>query len=200
MIRRAICILTVILVLDVLAACNCPDPQLFKYTNSSLLVEHLDNRGQSPVAITGGSALKAAYGIRMTIHCETTVFNTVPVGLLLNRSYATSWECPEPIQYHAKDSIVALRIISLGDFDNDHPAGSDISSAFKLFREQGFVSITDYLEEKPTVFYMEENKNIVLDALLISPPVNDGDYSFRVEIETSDGRQLIQDTSEILLQ
>ncbi len=186
------------LVLDTLiACCGCDEPQLFMYTNSSLRLEHLDNRGTAPV-VTTGTALRKAYGIRMNVHCQTTAFQQPAGSFFLHRAYAFRCDCGEPLQYHPKDSIIAMRIITLDGFDG-HPANTDISTYFQLKIKHSFKSFSEYLLQSPTVFYTAEEKSLVLDAFLI-PPVSPGTYRFRAELDLSDGRTLAQETSPVELQ
>lgn len=200
-VKKILILLLLPLFSDMLVACcDCEDPQVFKYTNSSLEVQHLDNRGQSPVIAVGDVALKEAYGIRMTVKCERTAFKQPPFSLFLNRSYAFSCGCDPAVQHHAKDSITAIRIITLDDFDITHSAGSDISDYFRLYAWNNFTSITDYLPKEAKVFYYDEPKNIELNALLMQPPVQPGFYRFRVEMDLSDGRSFIKETSIAELQ
>ena len=182
------------------ACCDCDEPQFFKYTNSSLQVQNLDNRGQSAMPATGGIALKEAYGIRIKVHCETTASATVPFSFFLSSGYAFSCRCGEPVQYLAKDSITSLRIITINDFDTEHKAGSDITDHFKLNAGYYFISIADYLKQEAPVFYMEADKNTILDALLIQYPNQSGTHRFRIEMNLSDGRTLSQETDTIDLQ
>lgn len=186
---------------DVLVACcDCEEPQLFKYTTASFYLQHLDNRGQSPVVAADDTALKEAYGIRITVRCEKTARATPAFSFFLNRSYAFSCGCEAAIQYHPKDSIAAIRIITLNDFDAAHPSGSDISDYFKLYTWNNFTSIDDYVGKEAKIFTYEEPKDIEMNALLMQPPAAPGSYSFRIEIDLSDGRTLIKETSTVELQ
>lgn len=182
------------------ACCDCEEPQLFKYTNTSLELQHLDNRGQSPVIATNDIALKEAYGISMTLRCEKTAYKAPPVSFFINRSYAFSCGCDPRVQYHPKDSVTAIRIITLDDFDPQHTSGSDISAYFKLYSWNNFTGISDYLAKDAKIFYYEEPLNITLNALLMQPPALSGAYRFRVEMDLSDGRSFIKETSTIELQ
>lgn len=198
--KKVLIILLIPLAADLLVACcDCDEPQLFRYTNSNLELQNLDNRGQAPVIASNGIALKEAFGIRMTVKCETTAFKQPPVSFFINRSYALSCGCDPAIQYRAKDSVVALQIITLGDFDPQHLAGADVSAYFKLYFYNSFTSISDYLEKDAKIFYYNEVKNINLDALLIVPPPENGVYQFRIEMELSDGRSFVQESSTIEL-
>ncbi|MBX2925153.1 MAG: DUF5034 domain-containing protein [Chitinophagaceae bacterium] len=200
-IKKVLILLLIPLCSDMLVACcDCDDPQLFKYTNASLELQHLDNRGQSPATDEDGIALKEAYGIAMTLRCEPTVFKTAPFSLFLNQSYAFSCRCDAGVQHHAKDSVIAIRIITLEDFDAFHPAGTDISDYFRLYTWNNFTTIADYLHKDARVFAYDEPKNIVMNALLINAPAAAGFYRFRVEMDLSDGRSLTKETSTIELQ
>ncbi|MCC6288202.1 MAG: DUF5034 domain-containing protein [Chitinophagaceae bacterium] len=182
-----------------ISCCDCNEPQLFKYTNQSFDVKHLDNQGQSPVIPSNGTALKEAYGLRMTLTCETTVFKQAPVSFFINRSYAFSCGCDPEIQYLAKDSVIAIHIITLDDFDNQHLAGSDISEYFKLHSQHTFISIAEYLQKIATIFYYDNPKTIILDALLMQPPLQSGNYRFKIKMTLSDGRSFTAEPSTIEL-
>lgn len=198
--KKVLIILLIPLAADLLVACcDCEEPQLFKYTNSNLELQNLDNRGQAPVIANNGIALKEAFGIRMTVKCEATASVQPKVSFFINRSYAFSCGCDPAIQYLAKDSVVALRIITLEDFDPQHLAGADVSAYFKLYTRNNFTGINEYLERNATVFYYDEAKNINLDALLMKAPTANGTFTFRVEMELSDGRSFAKESSTIEL-
>ncbi|MBX3255111.1 MAG: DUF5034 domain-containing protein [Chitinophagaceae bacterium] len=200
-IKKVLILLLIPLFSDMLVACcDCDDPQLFKYTNAGLELQHLDNRAQSPVIDEDGIALKEAYGIAMTLRCEPTAFKPAPFSFFLNQSYAFSCGCDAAVQHHAKDSVVAIRIITLENFDASHAAETDISDYFRLYTWNSFTTITDYLHKDAKVFTYDEPQNIVMNALLITAPAAAGSYRFRVEMDLSDGRSLIKETSTIELQ
>ncbi len=182
-----------------LACCDCQDPQLYKYTNNRLILQHVDNRGQSLEITTQGTALKEAYGIRITVEGETSAYLVPSTWSTLSRSYAFSCRCGAEIQYLPKDSITGLRIITLADFDAQHPAGTEVNDYFKLYTWNDFVNIPDFLKGSAKIFYYDEPKQIILNALLMQAPEATGEFRFKVEIDLSDGRLFSGETSTITL-
>lgn len=169
------------------------------YTNTTLELQHLNNSGQSAIVAPENKVLKEAYGLRIRIGCETTACNRGRTSFFINPAYAFSCGCEAPIQYHPKDSVTGLKVITLNDFDALHPAGSDITARFKMFSGYVFTDLAGYLESKPPVFNAHGVKNIVLDALLMEPAAQTGNHRFRVEVDLSDGRVLETETSMVEL-
>ena len=199
-VKKVLVLLLIPVFCDMLVACcDCGEPQLFRYTNKVLELEHLDNRGQSAVVVAGEPALKEAYSIRLTVKGETTAFKTPSFSFFINRSYAFSCGCDPAIQYLPKDSITAIYVITVNDFDAQHPAGTDISAYFRLYTWNNFTSIDDYLQKDAKIFSYDEPKQIILNALLMQPPASSGVYRFKIVMDLSDGRRFDKETSTIEL-
>ena len=87
----------------------------------------------------------------------------------------------------------------MNDFDPQHPPEADISDYFRILSGYDYSTITDFLHKEAEIFTYDNPKQTVLDAMLIHPPAQKGIYRFRVEIDLSDGRKFIKETSTIEL-
>jgi hypothetical protein len=181
----------------VLSCCDCPDTVTLHYTNRTMLVKNLDNRGSGPVVAASNTVPKAAYGIRIELVREKTA--ALRKSLFLPAAYAFSCGCPPPMEIRPGDSITALQVFTVRDFDASHAAGSDISAYFKGYNPYYFLSIPDYLEKWGTLLYNESELLTKVDLLLMTPPAVTGVHQFRVRLTLSDGRVLEQDTPTIEL-
>lgn len=179
----------------VLSCCDCPETQTLHYTNKTMLLQHLDNSGSGPVVTTSGRVPKAAYGIRIDVVREKTAAHRKT--LFLPAAYAYSCGCPPPLEILPRDSITAIRVFTLQDFDASHAAGSDVSGYFKSYTPYYFLSITDYLQKSRTVLLDESELSTRVDLLLMTPPALNTLHQFRVRLTLSDGRTLEQETTPI---
>src|SRR5687768_8173772 len=109
----------------IVSCCNCVEPVLKNYTNKSISVSNLDNSGTNPLVSTSASIIKAAYGIRIQLLREITACTNKPNSIFFQSAYANRCDCPLPNQFVPKDSIATIKIFTLSDFDNSHPANSD---------------------------------------------------------------------------
>ncbi len=199
-IKKALLFLFIPFFADMLVACcDCEEPQLFKYTHTGLVLMHLDNHGRLPVITADDPVLKEAYGIRVLLKGEAVAFQQPSFSFFISRSYAFSCRCEATIQYLPKDSITGFRIITMNDFDPQHPAETDISDYFRLLSGYDYSTITDFLHKEAEIFTYDNPRQIVLDAMLVHPPTQKGACRFRVEIDLSDGRKFIKETSTIEL-
>lgn len=181
----------------VVSCCNCPDPDIKHYTNRTASVHNLDNTGSGPVVSSSGTIAKEAYGIRVDLKRELTAHTSR--GVFLSQAYAYDCFCEQSPQFLPKDSITALQVFTLRDFDNIHPAGSDVSTYFKAYHPYYFLTIPDLVEKWDTVLYDESRLETKVDLMLMTPPGPNTRHQFRVRITLSDGRTLEEDTPPIEL-
>lgn len=141
--------------------------------------------------------MKSAYGIRIHLSREKLVFNVVPKSVFLSSAYAYDCFCPPPRQFLPRDSITAVQVFTLSDFDGSHAANADISDYFKVYSQFSFTTIPDYLDEASWVIYDESGLEVQLDLLLMTAPSINTKHKFSVRLFLSDGRILEQQTTEI---
>lgn len=134
-----------------------------------------DNSGDTPLLREDGQCPKEAYLLRIApvweYHCDINIL--------------------EP-------PITDFRIITLTDFDENHPAGSDV---YTLFKEYPAEILKDAFDDDP----LQRGEPITrlaswgafYKALLTYP--QPGTYQFRVELETADGTVFSEETTPINL-
>lgn len=172
------------------SCCDCIDPLIGHYTNKTILVNNIDNSGSEPITATANSVPKEAFGIRTKLNREKIACLSPSKSFLIQTAYATSCGCPPPNQLLAKDSVTTIQIFTLNDFDTNHPANSDISDYFKIFKGTSFNTITDFINMYNTILYSENELQLSFDALLMTPPSLNQSHNFKIKITLSDGRTL----------
>lgn len=190
----------------VIACCDCGVPLLKNYSNQFLAVDNLDNSGEEPVVTTLPTVPKLAYGIRIYIKREIVACNRTVTPGLFPSAYAYSCECPPSLQIAAKDSIVAITILSTFDFDANHAAGSDVTEFFSIFQHRTFRTVDEYLEDpngydkhdiSNWTLQDESQLDFELTMLLMKAPAIQVSNKFMIRVAFSDGRVLEQETTAI---
>ena len=187
--NKVIFLLLFPLIAEVLVSCcNCLEPVIKHYTNKTLTINHLDNSGSAPVIASSDTVRKSAYGIRMNLVRETVVCNHNRTSLFISSAYAFKCDCEPPNQILPRDSITALHISTVNDFDATHPAGSDVTEYFYQYQKNNYRSIPDYLSRQAEVVFDAAQDSLVVDFLLMQAPAAAGIYSFEIAVTLSDGR------------
>jgi hypothetical protein len=190
------------------ACCECLDTVLKNYSNKIMTVANLDNSGIQPVVTNSSSVPKNAYGIKVEIQREIVACAQKQIPTFFSSAYALSCECPPTLAIAAKDSIVSFKVFSVYDFDDDHPANSDISEFFRVTDYDAYATIPQYLSTQSSFRYSrfgyskwtltaEDQLNFEITLLLLTAPKINSANKFRVDITLSDGRIFEQETIEI---
>jgi hypothetical protein len=180
-----------------ISCCNCLDTLTHHYSNKTIAVSALDNSGREPKEISAGSVFKTAYGIRVQLVREKIVRVDKPGIVFGQAAYAYDCFCNPTDEFLPNDSITAIRVLTLNDFNSDHPANSDVSGYFKVYTPYSFYTIDDYLKYQGNTFYSESELQLSFNMFLMTPPASGGAHQFRVQFILSDGRMLVQDTPTI---
>jgi hypothetical protein len=192
-----------------IACCDCIVPALKNYSNKSMTVDNLDNSGEKPTVTSSSSVSKKAYGIQVNFHREIVAYDQNPLPIFFQTAYALTCDCPPPLEILARDSIVTLRIFSVYDFDSNHPVNSDISEYFKIFENNSFITINEYVKFRKEytyrygnsksgwTLYDESELESQITLLLMTAPKININNKFKVQIILSDGRMFEQETTEI---
>ena len=145
---------------------------------TGIKLNQYNNTGAYPVIIENGQCPKEAYLIRISPILETY--------------YSTNI---------LKSPIIAFRIITLTDFNEDYPAGSDI---YKLFKEYPPMLLSEnFREHYLSSDCLDKGQPITTITwgdfykVLLTYP-QPGNYQFRIELETEDGNILSEETEVIL--
>lgn len=165
--------------LFLLTAAMCCEEGAIEEINEISNIELLqyDNSGEYPVVIENDQCPKEAYLIRITPIYE--VWSDINI---------------------LKSPIIAFRIITLTDFNEDYPAGSDIYNLFKeypaiLLGENFNSPANDSLQEGEPITSLGTGS--FYKVLLTHP--QSGTYQFRVELEMKDGSLVSKETAPVLL-
>lgn len=187
--KRILFFLFLPLLLDVfiVGCCDCPTPEYFNYSNCSLSVENIDNAGANPIIAPSDTILKEAYGIQLTIERSEDICQHQTLPLFSSNAYALSCLCEYQV-YDYRDSATSIRIFTLNEFDQNHPANSDITDYFKT---GGFVEVSFHLQQINQQLHNRDSVgNLELDVYLLRPPQNSRDFQFKMEIAFSNGKVL----------
>jgi hypothetical protein len=182
-----------------ISCCDCPPTTSYKYSFDSVDIFNIDNSGQTPVLVTSGTIPKEAYGMQIECSLKQIAFNKFRVFETFNSVYAYDCFCPPEIEYIAQDTITDLRIMSLNDFDETHPANSNISEYFKVLTHKTYITIQNYIDSPEIIYYEVPDKEIIT-LYLMQPPTITGEHRFLVEIELSGTVTLISSTTVISLE
>jgi hypothetical protein len=183
----------------VVSCCDCPEEAVFKYTFDCIEARHLDNAGKIPVLVETGAILKEAYGLQLEFSVLQLACNKTVHFSGFNSAYAMSCGCPPELQYLAQDTISGIKIKTLADFDQSHPADSDISDLFKVLPDREYLSIQEFIAAPETIYYEKPTKDH-LDLFLMQAPTLGGEFRFQVELVLSNGTILTAVTTPINLE
>ena len=182
----------------IVSCCNCSEPEVATFTHTNVLLEHLDNSGESSRTTISDSILKEAYGLQINLDREFLACNPLQNHSFFISSYALSCDCNQ-IAYIPREYVTDIIIISSHDFDNTHLAGDDISEYFKVLKSHSYQSITEYLKKEEKDFVYDYLSTLRVQLLLMTPPTLNEFHEFKVQIFLSDGRILEQTTTPIYL-
>ena len=179
--------------------CKCPKIKSFEYSISSFNIIQSDLIG-----INVPPECRKDFAIWFVFETENTaIANCKPVNSLFMQS-AYACDCSGDM-YYPKDKIVSIQVFSDKDFDETHPAGSDIAEFFKI-RELGnyiqnqwqltLVSFESYFEYPPQTF--SGSPHIEIPCVLTATTIEAGEYEFIFVFKLSDERTLEQSMKSVL--
>lgn len=183
----------------IVSCCDCQLPVEYKYTFDCIETFHLDNAGKVPSIVEKGVIRKEAYGLQIEFSLLQLACNKPFRFSAFNAAYATSCACPPEIQYLAQDTISAIRVKNLNDFDQSHPANSDISDYFKVLDYDKYITFQELIAA-PETLYVEKPVKDSIQLFLMQPPTQTGEHRFQVEFLLSNGMILTTVTSPINLE
>lgn len=201
--RRLSILFIAALIIDLCAGCcDCDESTELGYSQCELELGLIDNSGQEPTLSAADSIPLAAFGIELQVTPSEQLCHRPRIPSILSQSaYATSCDCPPPVSYLPLENLSSLQVITLEDFDAEHPANSDVSDSFFDLE-----SVTEVLPgfARPDEFPRFDS-NIPTDSyawrslLLRNGQGQPGVHRFRVEVQLSDGRTLTAETNPIIL-
>ena len=183
-----------------ISCCDCPELTILDYNSCSLTVQNLDNEGRLPRTSIARSINKNAFGLELAILQSEFICKSQRPSLFLNSAWAISCECEPAVQYLPLQEIEDVQIISLNDFNPDHPAGSDITSLFRVYDRFEFYNVKTYLLSLQTIRFDFLDPEEKLQLLLIDPPSDTNEQQFEITLSLSDGRVLSAESPIVTLQ
>lgn len=181
----------------VVSCCNCLETAIHHYTNKTISLINLDNSGKEPIETSSGRVIKTAYGIGVTLTREKIARIDKSKFTLVEAAWAYGCHCPPPDEFLPNDSIVAIRVISLTDFNSSHPANTDVTTYFKVYAPYSFSTPGDFVKATSAILFIETQLQVTFNLMLMTPPDTIGLHQFKVQIVLSDGRTLEQNASTI---
>lgn len=169
--------------------CSSGSSGLYKF--KEIEADHIViNEGQYAVT-TAESVSKSAYGLLVNLVMDQNV------AMKASRPFSflpSAFACDPGPGIYPVDRFNDFKISSLQDFDESHPAGSNLSEYFEV---AGIPTIKT-LDEYVTYFGAEEqNQANVFYLILKTPPVGMGTFQFKLEASMKDGRKLEVTTTQI---
>ncbi|MBN1990588.1 MAG: DUF5034 domain-containing protein [Bacteroidales bacterium] len=186
-----------------LSGCNGPGadcfPEKYYYSVDGLILYNMAYSPDHWRIYTDSSIHKDSYGI--ALHTDIMPLNEpYPQKQASLQSFGQKDECM-PILY-PKDSIVSLRIVTETAFSSTLPAGSEVTTLFKVednwiqANEYEYIAIPEYLNRPAPI--VGDYRGPIIRCRLMEAPQNAGEYSFSVTLILSDGREITQKISATL--
>jgi len=199
--RLLLLILLLTPIASIFHSCRCPDieAQYITFSHSELRLRNLDNSGATAIESESLQINRNAYGIRLFLTREKDIVARARQinSFFIQSAYAVSFECPPEYIFTARDSVVSIKIFAVNNFDDEHFAGSEITSLFRAHPSFSTIeSAVASIENTDEHFLREE---LILNLLLMFPPTANSLHQFKVQVELSDGRILEQYTTEVEL-
>ena len=216
---RIIGILLILFVVSLTAErcfkCKCPKIKTVECSISSFSINQLDGEelkrimaGSLPAGVVDNPLeCRKDFGIEFVFETKNTVIaNCKPVNSLFIQS-AYACECEE-YQYYAREGIISILVFSDKDFDETHPAGTDITEFFKihewdatqypyLAKLTSFESYFKYPRPSPaSVIYHDYWYRFY--CVLMATDIEAGEYEFTFVVNLSDERTLEQSIKAVL--
>lgn len=162
--------------------CDCYEstPEYIESTLKSISLYNINNEGEEPVVATISGVKKEAYILCIRVECEN-------IDPLVN----------ETQYYMLANGIQNIRIYTLTSFNENYPAGSDVSECFKPYPILLNNHLYDLTLYGTPIKRLNDRGNTLYKALRTIP--DPGAYQFRVEAELEDGQTIEQETEIVIL-
>ena len=170
----------------VISCCDCPKSSIHYFKYKSIITSNLDNSDEIPIVSETNVIPKIAFGIRLKLSFVSllTCNNAAHIGF--SQLYAYDCFCPPTDQFIVSDTLCAIDIRTVYDFDDSHPANSIITEYFKVFVSDRYYPITDFIKNQHSIKQYSKPENQIIDLFLLTPPRHSGEHRFRIEIKISD--------------
>ena len=167
----------------------------------------LDNTFEESFITTEDTISSKAFGLRLNLRYadELEICKTNPIETFspFPSCYAVGprRKIINYIPYNLTDS---LEIISDKNFDSSHPAGTNLTNYFYIYKsnQNKYLESQDYLTNNRRLSFNNENdfvKRETIDLLLMHQPSNSDNHTFTIRFYTNQGEIIEQTTSSIHL-
>jgi len=179
----------------IISCCDCPEPHKYQYKFEYLSAFNLDNSEANSV-ISESPIPRNAYGIKLQMGLRELSLDRNQFSLF-SQANAMCCFCGPVTTITPRDTITSLTITTTNRFDDNHPAGSDVTALFKVLRYGNYVSIDSVIARPDTYFKRTETE--FMELYLFTPPDLAGEYSFKVDLLLSNDTHLSAITKSINL-
>lgn len=186
------------LLVDILVACcACEEPIHYNYSHCEFDYQHLNNAGAQAV-VADGVVLKEAYGIRLLVNrSQMNCQIQSPISIFSTAAMASQCSCRD-FKYSYNDNLQRIRITSVNEFDENHPAGSEVTDLFGIFLNNDYYGL--YETNELVSRYGGSEDQFSLDMMLMLAPEIAGEHAFEIKVELTDGRVFQLKTASIILE
>ena len=174
----------------------------------ALAVNNLDNRGETPILSVDQRVPRAAFGLELALSTteDVCLWRGMP-NPFLSTALATGCFAVEATEVVPLDTITAIRITTLRQFDDSTEVGTDVSDRFVAYTQsESFEPIPEFLTgsvffDAATFLTFDETPVVERIRLLSRRPLPaPGEQQFEVSIALSDGRTLTATSPVVTLQ
>lgn len=182
---RILCWLLVPMMIGTIqACCNCADVIYYQFTISKVEVANLDNSGIVPVAIRDDTVSKKSYCLGITITTTKIALQKTAVpNLFVQTASAQDCFCAGGFYGQTKDTLLALHIYTVNDFDSTHLAGSEINTYFFSDGRNPLPATGQF--NQPLYSFDFGSPAFVYSLMLMHEPQFSALCQFRVEVDFS---------------
>lgn len=191
-------ILTTFLIRVIISCCDCLQPEEYLYSFDYFSVYNLDNSGKLPIISETNTVPKEAYGIQIDFSLIRISLNHTKPFLMFPEGRAECF-CKDTL-FTTRDTISSIEVLTIKDFDLQHPANSNVSELFKVLTYSMYLTLQEYLDQPERVYYSHVPEKEPLCIFLLKTPDNIGEQQFKIEIMFSDQRMLSMTTNPVILQ
>jgi hypothetical protein len=165
-----------------------------EYKVCSFSLESLDYSRSWPGVSTTKKVPKDSFGVRINIDLN----NRFCLNDLQPLFISTASACQPYIENIPLDTIISIKIKTLKDFDLAHKANDVISDYFSVWYSRELIKIDEFIKFRYLKSYGSDDLFLTIDLRLATPPKENLEAQFEVQILLSNGKVLTK-TSELVI-
>lgn len=180
--------------------CDCESRNVFHtFIRNGINLQAYDNTSVSPDYEVSDGVDRNAFAMKLVLLRTqlSDVNREIPAVNFFNSCYAFTCDCPTNDIVSYGDQVTSFKLITMLDFDETHPAGSEIGEYFQWFNADYYNY--DILIEEVSNSRVLDKEDLVFDVLLMNPPAQSQNAQFQVILTFEDGTEMISQTPVITL-